>query len=220
MPKSSIDREYPVASRSWFAFEPSRSGTLLVIALLVALGFILIIRPMMQDGLPGDYETRRGDILLTDGAYQAAIAEFDRALAVSPSHRGAIMGRAIALMESGQSAAAEAEFGRLIALLTATREADDRTGLGALAAAYANRGILRDRAGRTTEALDDYRRALQVDADAVKGPGLIDRVLYGTPRASTIAKRASYLEAQLALPREERRLSLPERDAEQRMHKP
>jgi tetratricopeptide (TPR) repeat protein len=206
--------------RPWFAFDAVRSGTLLIIAVLVASGFLLIIRPMVQDGLPGDYETRRGDILLSDGAYGAAIAQFDRALSRSPAHRGAIMGRAIALMESGHPDVAEAEFGRLIGILASSREAADRTGMGALAAAYANRGILRDRAGRAAEALDDYRQALQTDAGAVEGPGLIDRVLYGAPRASTVAKRASYLEAQLALPIEQRRLTLPGRDAQERMHKP
>ena len=220
MPRSNTERGDAAGTVSRIAFEPIRSGTLLVIAMLVVLGFILIIRPMMRDGLPGDYETRRGDMLLTDGSYAAAIAQFDRALVISPNHRGAIIGRAIALMESGQPDAAEAEFGRLIVLLSSSVEAADRTGIGALAAAFANRGILRDRAGRTTDALADYRHALQIDAGAVDGPGLIDRVLYGTPRATTVAKRASYLEAQLALPADQRRLNIPERDASQRMHKP
>jgi tetratricopeptide (TPR) repeat protein len=217
---SSTEGGGPAGARPWFAFDPIRSGTLLIIALLVALGFLLIIGPMVQDGPPGDYETRRGDILLSDGAYEAAIAQFDRALSRSPGHRGAIMGRAIALMESGQPDTAEAEFGRLIGILASSLEPADRTGMGALAAAYANRGILRDRGGRAAEALDDYRRALQTDAGAVEGPGLIDRVLYGTPQASTVAKRASYLEAQLALPAEQRRITLPGRDAQERMHKP
>lgn len=207
-------------SRRLFAFDPVRSGTLLVIALLIGLGFILIIRPLPEEGRPGDYEARRGDIYLSDGAFAEAIAQFDRALLLSPNHPGAIMGRAIALMESGRPDAAEAEFGLLIDRLTSSVEAGDRSGSGVLAAAYANRGILRDRGGRAAEALDDYRRALQIDAGAVRGPGLIDRVLYGTPDASSVAKRASYLEAQLALPAEQRLLHVPKRDALQRMHKP
>ncbi len=220
MPKSSTDGGLPEWARARFAFEPLRSGTLLVIAFLLVLGFVLIIRPMMRGGVPGDYETRRGDILLTDGSYAAAIAQFDRALAISPGHRGAIMGRAIAMMESGHADAAEAEFGRLIDRLSASLVADDRTGVGTLAAAYANRGILRDRAGQAAEALADYRNALRIDAGAVDGPGLLDRVLYGTPRAATVAKRVTYLEAQFALPAQQRVFNIPELDARQRMHKP
>lgn len=140
MPKSSIECAGSNVTGPRYAFNPLRSGTLLVIAVMIALGFLMILRPMVRDGAPGDYETRRGDILLTDGAYGAAIAEFDRALTVSPAHRGAIMGRAIALMESGQSSAAEEEFGRLIRLL-GTSARDDPTGMATLAAAYANRGF-------------------------------------------------------------------------------
>lgn len=219
MPKSSIECAGSNVTGPRYAFNPLRSGTLLVIAVMIALGFLMILRPMVRDGAPGDYETRRGDILLTDGAYGAAIAEFDRALTVSPAHRGAIMGRAIALMESGQSSAAEEEFGRLIRLL-GTSARDDPTGMATLAAAYANRGILRDRDGRVDDALADYRRALGLDAGAVAGPGLVDRVLHGAPQASSVAKRAAYLEEQLALPPQQQRLHIPERDARERMHKP
>ena len=197
-----------------------RSGTLLVTALLVVLGFFMIVRPMLRDGPPGDYETRQGDIELSAGDFTTALQRFDAALAVSPNHRGALMGRAIALMQTGRVAEAEVTFDALIAQLTAATTADDRTGQGALAAAYANRGILRDRAGRYEEALADYRRALKVDETAVEGPGLIDRVLHGEPRPSTVAKRASYVEQQLRLPEAERRLRLPEADDRQRMFKP
>lgn len=221
MPKSVTEpAAVPPAGRPRLAVQPLRSGTLLAIALLVLFGFLALVRPMLRDGPPGDFETRQGDILLTDKDYRAALARFDQALAVSPGHRGAMMGRAIALMADGRAGEAEQAFGQLIAFLAATLAADDATGRGTLAAAYANRGILRDRAGRPAAALADYRAALAVDAAAVAGPGLVDRVLYGTPRASSVAKRAAYLEAQLKLPEEERLLRLPERDAAERMHKP
>lgn len=216
MPRSDTDG----GGRLRLALQPMRSGTLLVIALLVVLGFLLIVRPMLKDGPPGDFETRQGDILLGDRNHAAALARFEAALAVSPGHRGAMMGRAIALMQDGRTAEAEAAFDRLIAFLTATLTADDHTGRGTLAAAHANRGILRDRDGRPVAALADYRAALAIDAGAVGGPGLVDRVLYGTPRPSSVAKRAAYLDAQLKLPEEERLLRVPARDADQRMHKP
>ena len=54
----------------------------------------------------------------------------------------------------------------------------------------------------------------------MKGPGIIDRVIYGTPAPATVRDRAIYLEKQLALPPERRLLRAPEIDAAQRMHKP
>lgn len=168
----------------------------------------------------GDYATRRGDILLADSQWDEAIVWFDQALTAQPAHRGALMGRAIALLQSGRIAEAEAAFDRLIALLSATPAGDDATGRGALASAYANRGILFDRTDRPEQALADYRAALAIDAEAVEGPGLGHRILFANARPSSVAKRALYLEQQLALPPEQRRLRDPERDARQRMHKP
>ncbi len=169
---------------------------------------------------PGDFETRQGDILLGDGKYAKALERFDEALAANPEHRGAMMGRAIALMQEGRTDNAEAAYTALIAFQEKHLDADDPTGRGLLAAAFANRGILHDRHGRPEQALADYRRALAIDAEAVSGPGLVDRVLYGTPTPATVAKRADYLESQLKLPPEQRVLSRPEIDAGQRMHKP
>ncbi len=169
---------------------------------------------------PGDYQVRQGDILLSDGKHEDAIERFNAALAVAPNHRGALMGRAIALLQSGRHGEAEAEFTALIALLTATLAADDPTGRAVLAGAYANRGILYDRAGRYQEALADYRRALAIDAGAIDGPGLGHKILYGNARPATVEKRARYLEQQLALPEDRRRMRDPEMDDRQRMYKP
>ena len=95
-----------------------------------------------------------------------------------------------------------------------------RPGRGTLAAAYANRGILRDRGGHYKEALDDYISALKTDMGALDGPNIFDKVLYGTPRPSTVQKRAQYLYEQLKLPPEKQLLRVPEMDAQQRMYKP
>jgi tetratricopeptide (TPR) repeat protein len=169
---------------------------------------------------PGDYEVRKGDILLSERKYDEAIGWFDKALTIAPNHRGALMGRAVAFLQSDRPVEAEAEFGYLIDYLTRTLAADDPTGRGVLAGAYANRGILHDRNGRYQQALADYRRALAVDAGAVEGPDIFHKILYGHARPSTIAKRAAYLEQQLALPEEQRVLRIPEIDARQRMYKP
>jgi tetratricopeptide (TPR) repeat protein len=169
---------------------------------------------------PGDYEVRQGDILLGDGKFEEAIGRFEAALAVSPAHRGAMMGRAIALLQAGRIDEAEAAFSGLIAFLSGSLSPDDVTGTAVLAGAFANRGILRDRSGRYGEALQDYRQALSIDAGAVEGPGLFHKILYGNAAPSTIAKRADYIERQLALPEDQRLLRVPDLDARQRMHKP
>ena len=169
---------------------------------------------------PGDFEVRQGDIMLGDKKYDEAIERFNAALEVSPDHRGALMGRALAYLQTDRFAEADADFTYLIDYLKKNLEADDITGYAVYAAAYANRGILYDRAGQYEKAFADYIQALRIDEGAVDGPGIVDRVLYGTPRPSTVRKRARYLHEQLALPPEKRVLRVPERDAEQRMYKP
>jgi tetratricopeptide (TPR) repeat protein len=193
--------------------------------LLLVAGFALVtvwsvIKPYLLDAPPGDYEVRQGDILLTDGEYDAAIERFDAALAISPDHRGALMGKAIAYLQSDRPADAEATFTHLIEVLGRTLAPDDPTGRGVLSGAYANRGILYDRLGRYDAALADYEQALAIDAGAVEGPGLFHRILYGNTHPATVGNRADYLRRQLALPESERLLRVPELDARQRMYKP
>jgi len=169
---------------------------------------------------PGDYATREGDIRLTEGNYEEALASFNRALRERPNHRGALMGRALVFIKTKQYDKATAELTYLIDYLRKNLEPDDPTGVGLMAAAYANRGIVHDTKGRYKEALADYIEALRTDQGALDGPGIIDKVIYGTPNPSTVRDRAIYLKEQLALPPEKRLLRVPEIDAEQRMHKP
>ncbi|MGF1639768.1 MAG: tetratricopeptide repeat protein [Rhodospirillales bacterium] len=172
------------------------------------------------EAVPGDYEVRQGDILLGDRKYDQALERFTAALDAAPDHRGALMGRAIAFLESGRHEEAEAEFTYLIDFLTHNVAPDDATGIGVLAGAYANRGILYDRTERYEKALADYTRAIEIDEGAVEGPDLVHRILYVRPKPATVSRRAEYLRQQLALPEGERLLRIPELDAEQRMHKP
>ena len=168
----------------------------------------------------GDYEVRQGDIHLGDARYDAALERFNAALAVSPDHRGALMGRALVFLQTERLTEAESEFTYLIKYLQANLEADDITGIAVYAAAYTNRGIMYDRTGRYEKALADYIQALTIDEGAVDGPGIVDRVIYGTPRPATVRQRAIYLTKQLTLPEEQRVLRIPEKDAEQRLYKP
>lgn len=197
-----------------------RFAVLLLVAGVALFTIWSVTSPYLLDAPPGDYEVRQGDILLTDGKYDAAIERFDAALAISPDHRGALMGKAIAYLQSDRPAAAAAAFTHLIEMLSRTLAPDDATGRGVLSGAYANRGILHDRLGRYEAALADYQQALAIDPGAVEGPGLFHRILYGNTRPATVRSRAEYLRRQLTLPESERVMRLPELDARQRMHKP
>lgn len=203
----------------------TRQPTRRFAVVLSAAGLALVVlwsllKPYLFDAPPGDYEVRQGDILLTDGKYDAAIERFEAALAVSPDHRGALMGKGIAFLQSGRPAQAEAVFTHLIDMLPRTLPADDATGRGVLSGAYANRGILHDRLGRYEAALADYEQALAIDPEAVEGPGLLHRILYGDARPAAVRQRAAYLQRQLALPESERVMRVPELDERQRMYKP
>ncbi|MCG8510471.1 MAG: tetratricopeptide repeat protein, partial [Rhodospirillales bacterium] len=66
---------------------------------------------------PGEYGVRQGNILLSDGKYEKAIERFEAALEEAPRHPGAMMGRAIALLQGGRLQDARAAFDRLIGFL-------------------------------------------------------------------------------------------------------
>jgi tetratricopeptide (TPR) repeat protein len=137
-----------------------------------------------------------------------------------PNHRGALMGRAIVFIQTDRLGAAAVELTHLIDFLKKNLSPDDITGQATMAAAYANRGIVHDRAGRYREALADYIDALKVDEELLSGPGILDKIVYGTPNPSTIRDRALYIKKQLALPEGQRLLRIPEKDKAQRMYKP
>lgn len=167
----------------------------------------------------GDFEVRQGSIHLESGEFQEALQDFDTALEIQPMHRGAMMGRAIAFLQMEEYTDAEEELNNLIQFLETERPEDDMTGIGVLAAAYANRGILKDRLGRYEEALEDYARALVTDEESVDGPGIAHKILYA-PNPSTVRDRAKYIQQQLKLPEDQRVLAVPEIDGKQRMYKP
>ena len=195
-----------------------RFTVLMFIAVLITGGSTLLYDSFF-DRPAGDYETERGDILLSSGDYDDAMTYFNKALALSPNHRGALMGRALVFIQRDQHREAIAELDYLIDWLTKNLPSDDPTGRGVLAAAYANRGIMLDRQGAYRDALSDYVKALQVDEESVSGPGLVGKILYD-PRPSTVRSRARYIYEQLQLPENQRLLSVPELDAKSRMHKP
>ncbi len=169
---------------------------------------------------PGDYETEVCDIRLKDKKYKQALEAANEALIKTPNHRGAMMCKALVFISEKKYIEADKVLTNLIFFLEKNLEDDDRTGIGTLAAAYANRGIIKDRNKDYEGALKDYAKALGIDHEAVAGPGLGTIILNYKFKSSSVRERALYLNEQLQLPEDERVLSIEELDAGQVMHKP
>ena len=169
---------------------------------------------------PGDYHTEVCDNRLKDKKYEKALKAANDALKKTPNHRGAIMCKALIFISKKEYPKAIDELNYLINFLENNIEDDDKTGIGTLAAAYANRGIIKDREKKYKEALQDYIKALGIDHVAVAGPGLGTIILNYKFKSSSVKERAIYLNEQLQLPEEERILSIKEVDEGQVMHKP
>ena len=169
---------------------------------------------------PGDYETEVCDMRLKDKLYDKALQAASIALEKTPNHRGAIMCKALVFISQKMYEEANKELNYLIKFLEKNLEVDDLTGKGTLAAAYANRGIIKDRNKNYEEALQDYVKALGIDHEAVAGPGLGTIILNYKFKSSSVKERALYLNEQLQLPENERVLSIKELDEGQVMHKP
>jgi len=173
-----------------------------------------------MDRPPGDYETEVCDIRLKDKKYDQALEAANKALNKTPNHRGAMMCKALVFISEKKYVEADEVLTNLIIFLEKNLEDDDKTGIGTLAAGYANRGIIKDRNKNYEGALEDYVKALGIDHEAVAGPGLGTVILNYKFKSSSVRERALYLNEQLQLPEEERVLSIEELDAGQVMHKP
>ena len=191
----------------------------MAVATFVMFTIWAIVRSYMNRP-PGDYETEVCDIRLKDKKYVQAIDAANIALSKTPNHRGAMMCKALVFISEKKYVQADKVLSNLIIFLEKNLEDDDKTGIGTLAAAYANRGIIKDRNKNYEGALKDYVKALGIDYEAVAGPGLGTVILNYKFKSSSVKERALYLNEQLQLPENERVLSIKELDEGQVMHKP
>ena len=130
------------------------------------------------------------------------------------------MCKALVFISQKKYLEANEELNYLINFLEKNLLADDPTGIGTLAAAYANRGIIKDRQENYKGALKDYIKAIKIDEEAVAGPGFGTVILNYKFKSSSVRKRAIYISEQLQLPENERLLKIQELDEGQVMHKP
>jgi tetratricopeptide (TPR) repeat protein len=191
-----------------------------VVAVVLAVAFVgwAVYDKFFGSVAPGDMAYHAGNRAFEDGNYQRAAEEYRAALQEHPDHVHALRGLARSLHLAGQHDEALVLYDEAIA--RTPEQPEDEGERVALAATYANRGILLDTMGRHEEALADYTRALQADRETAKGPHWLTRFLRNQPEAPpTIADRAAYLRAELAKPESERVLRVPELDAQQRPYK-
>lgn len=185
----------------------NRGGFIALLLLLCVVIFVFYWRTSVEE-TSGDYYVKKGNYRLEDTQYDRAIEEFERGLQQNPHHALAYLGLALAYMHLDKYDQALATFNQAIALDIS------------LAVAYADRGILHDKMGQHTLALDDYRKALELNPKLGKGPGWLWRFLHNVhEKPSTIVDRMAYLEGELTKPPAERLLLVPELDKQQRMNK-
>ena len=183
---------------------------------LQAVAFVLVLLPIgyiayegfVPEREPGDIEAIAGDRAFQDQRFERALKEYRAALEEDAEHGHALLGKANTLVQLGHFDDAIAAYDRYVAEIDAE-----------FAGVYANRGIAFDHIGEHELALQDYRKAQELDETVDDGPGWLTRFLHmdrdGQP---TIGDRADYIENQLALPEDERQLADPERDSEQRSY--
>ncbi len=177
-------------------------GTAIALALLW-LGWAIYDHALSKG--PGDRAYLAASTMFEDGYYDRALAGFREALGEAPDHLPALRGLANTLIQLQRYEDALDAIERAIELDPG------------FAGHYAIRGIAYDHLAQHEPAMADYRAALARDRDLAKGMHWLDRLLYNVQeRPPTIADRLRYLEAQFALPPDQRVLNMPERDRAQR----
>lgn len=181
--------------------------TAVILVIVVSLG-MLFYQAIKSDPPPGQVALLAADRAFADGHYERALNNYKDSLDADPERVESMRGMARTLLQKEKLEEAIIYFNMAI-----EQEPE-------FAGTYANRGIAYDRMGEHELALRDYELALHLDPSTGDGPGWITRLLHmdaaGQP---TVKDRAAYLREQLALPEEERLLSVPEEDQAQRTYR-
>lgn len=149
-----------------------------------------------------------GNRYFEDGNYVEATESFKTAIAYDPTDLDAKRGLARSYMQLEKYSEALRLFDQVIA------QAPE------FAPSYANRGILHDRMQHYSLAIQDYQQALRRDPELAKGPGWLTRFLRNqAERPPGILDRLKYLQSELQKPEDQRVLTLPEKDQQQRPYK-
>jgi len=131
---------------------------ILPIFLCLLFSFISAPNTFAGDDFSDQYKAYRGyvesgSVSLRKGDYGQAIAHFSKAIEKSPFEASLYYNRGIALYKSGKKKEAEEDFDRVLIL-------DSR-----INSAYVYRGLCREGLGKYTEALGDYKAALDFKPD-------------------------------------------------------
>ncbi len=184
--------------------------------LLVKIAFLLalivigwsIYDGALQEKLPGENDYHAGNKYFEDGEYQQALLSYQTALTVNPGFIHARRGVARSLMQLNEYENSLMTFNAVINLEPT------------FPASYVNRGILLDRMGRYTEAIKNYQKAIELDAEIAEGPSWMTRFLRNqAEKPPNIHDRMNYLRDELQKPESEQVLSVPVLDGEQAPYK-
>lgn len=161
-----------------------------------------------QKQTSGQSSYHAGNRYFEDGNYAEATESYKSAIANDPADLDAKRGLARSYMQLEKYNQALRLFDHVIA------QAPE------FAPSYANRGILHDRMQHYSLAIQDYQQALRRDPELAKGPGWLTRFLRNqAERPPGILDRLKYLQSELQKPEDQRVLTLPEKDQQQRPYK-
>ena len=180
------------------------------LAFLIALFVIAwsIYHGALQEKIPGENDYHAANKYFEDGKYQQALLSYKKTLSINPDFIHAKRGIARSLMQLNQNEMSLAVFNEVIK--------QEPT----FAASYANRGILYDRMEKYAKAINDYQTAIKLNKELVEGPSWITRFLRNqAQKPPNIHDRMIYLQQELAKPKHEQLLKLPQLDDQQKPYK-
>ena len=179
-------------------------------AILLALIIVgwSIYNGVLQEKLPGENHYHAANKFFEDGEYSKALLSYQQVLLINPEFIHAKRGAARSLMQ----------LGRLEESLNLFNEVIEQE--PTFAASYANRGILYDRIEEYSHAINDYKAAIKLNSELIKGPSWLTRFLRNqTEKPPSIKDRMIYLQHELQKPKHERLLNIPDLDNQQEPYK-